>query len=149
MASYQYIYTMRNLRKVFPGGREVLKDITLAFFPGAKIGVIGGNGAGKSTLLRMMAGLETECGGDAWAAEGVRVGLLSQEPELDPEKDVQGNVTDGVRATRDLLDRFEEVSARFAEEMTDDEMNALIGTPEMLANGERFDAVNFEAGDDA
>ncbi len=126
MASYQYIYTMRNLRKVFPGGREVLKDITLAFFPGAKIGVIGGNGAGKSTLLRIMAGLETEFAGDAWAAEGVRVGLLSQEPELDPEKDVQGNVTDGVRATRDLLDRFEEVSARFAEEMTDDEMNALI-----------------------
>ena len=87
MASYQYIYTMRNLRKVFPGGREVLKDITLAFFPGAKIGVIGGNGAGKSTLLRIMAGKETEFIGEAWAAEGVRVGMLSQEPELDPEKD--------------------------------------------------------------
>ncbi|MBC8240879.1 MAG: energy-dependent translational throttle protein EttA [Alphaproteobacteria bacterium] len=126
MASYQYIFTMRDLRKVFPGGREVLKDITLAFLPGAKIGVIGGNGAGKSTLLRIMAGLETEFTGEAWAAEGVRVGLLSQEPELDPEKDVQGNVTDGVRATKDLLDRFEAVSARFAEEMTDDEMNALI-----------------------
>lgn len=126
MASYQYIFTMRDLRKVFPGGREVLKDITLAFFPGAKIGVIGGNGAGKSTLLRIMAGLETEFSGEAWAAEGVRVGLLSQEPELDPEKDVQGNVTDGVRATKDLLDQFEAVSARFAEEMTDDEMNALI-----------------------
>jgi len=126
MASYQYIYTMRDLRKVFPGGREVLKDITLAFFPGAKIGVIGGNGAGKSTLLRIMAGLETEFTGEAWAAEGVRVGLLSQEPELDPEKDVLGNVTDGVRDTKDLLDRFEEVSARFAEELTDDEMNALI-----------------------
>ena len=126
MASYQYIFTMRDLRKVFPGGREVLKDITLAFLPGAKIGVIGGNGAGKSTLLRIMAGLETEFIGEAWAAEGVRVGLLSQEPELDPEKDVQGNVTDGVRATKDLLDRFEAVSARFAEELTDDEMNALI-----------------------
>ncbi len=126
MASYQYIFTMRDLRKVFPGGREVLKDITLAFFPGAKIGVIGGNGAGKSTLLRIMAGLETEFTGEAWAAEGVRVGLLSQEPELDPDKDVQGNVTDGVRATRDLLDQFEAVSARFAEEMTDDEMTALI-----------------------
>ncbi len=126
MASYQYIYTMRDLRKVFPGGREVLKDITLAFFPGAKIGVIGGNGAGKSTLLRIMAGLETEFTGEAWAAEGVRVGLLSQEPELDPEKDVQGNVTDGVRATKDLLDKFEAVSLRFAEEMTDDEMGALI-----------------------
>ena len=126
MASYQYIYTMRNLRKVFPGGREVLKDITLAFFPGAKIGVIGGNGAGKSTLLRIMAGKETEFIGEAWAAEGVRVGMLSQEPELDPEKDVLGNVTDGVRETKDLLDRFEAVSLRFAEEMTDDEMNALI-----------------------
>ncbi len=126
MASYQYIFTMRDLRKVFPGGREVLKDITLAFFPGAKIGVIGGNGAGKSTLLRIMAGLETDFTGEAWAAEGVRVGLLSQEPELDPEKDVQSNVTDGVRATKDLLDQFEAVSARFAEEMTDDEMNALI-----------------------
>jgi sulfate-transporting ATPase len=126
MASYQYIFTMRDLRKVFPGGREVLKDITLAFLPGAKIGVIGGNGAGKSTLLRIMAGLETEFTGEAWAAEGVRVGLLSQEPELDPGKDVQGNVTDGVRATKDLLDRFEAVSARFAEELTDDEMNALI-----------------------
>jgi len=126
MASYQYIFTMRDLRKVFPGGREVLKDITLAFLPGAKIGVIGGNGAGKSTLLRIMAGLETEFTGEAWAAEGVRVGLLSQEPELDPEKDVQGNVSDGVRATKDLLERFEAVSARFAEEMSDDEMNALI-----------------------
>ncbi|MFP6748993.1 MAG: energy-dependent translational throttle protein EttA [Alphaproteobacteria bacterium] len=126
MASYQYIFTMRDLRKVFPGGREVLKDITLAFLPGAKIGVIGGNGAGKSTLLRIMAGLETEFGGEAWAAEGVRVGMLSQEPELDPEKDVQGNVTDGVRAIKDLLDRFEAVSARFAEEMSEDEMEALI-----------------------
>ena len=126
MASYQYIFTMRELRKVFPGGREVLKDITLAFLPGAKIGVIGGNGAGKSTLLRIMAGLETEFTGEAWAAEGVRVGMLSQEPELDPDKDVQGNVTDGVRATKDLLDKFEAVSLRFAEEMTDDEMNALI-----------------------
>ena len=126
MASYQYIFTMRDLRKVFPGGREVLKDITLAFLPGAKIGVIGSNGAGKSTLLRIMAGLETDFSGEAWAAEGVRVGLLSQEPELDPDKDVLGNVTDGVRATKDLLDRFEAVSARFAEELTDDEMNALI-----------------------
>jgi ATP-binding cassette ChvD family protein len=126
MASYQYIFTMRELRKVFPGGREVLKDITLAFLPGAKIGVIGGNGAGKSTLLRIMAGLETEFTGEAWAAEGVRVGMLSQEPELDPDKDAQGNVTDGVRATKDLLDKFEAVSLRFAEEMTDDEMNALI-----------------------
>ena len=126
MASYQYIFTMRDLRKVFPGGREVLKDITLAFLPGAKIGVIGGNGAGKSTLLRIMAGLETEFSGEAWAAEGIKVGLLAQEPELNPKKNVHGNVMDGVRTTRDLLDKFEEVSARFAEELNDDEMNELI-----------------------
>ena len=126
MASYQYIFTMRDLRKVFPGGREVLKDITLAFLPGAKIGVIGGNGAGKSTLLRIMAGLETEFSGEAWAAEGIKVGLLAQEPELNPNKNVHGNVMDGVRTTRDLLDKFEEVSARFAEELNDDEMNELI-----------------------
>jgi len=126
MAAYQYIYVMRDLRKVFPGGREVLKDITLAFLPGAKIGVLGANGAGKSTLLRIMAGLETEFVGEAWAAEGARVGFLAQEPQLDPEKDVQGNVMDGVRAVKDLLDRFEQVSARFAEELSDDEMNALI-----------------------
>jgi len=126
MAAYQYIYVMRDLRKVFPGGREVLKDITLAFLPGAKIGVLGPNGAGKSTLLRIMAGLETEFVGEAWAAEGARVGFLPQEPQLDPAKDVQGNVMDGVRAVKDLLDRFEQVSARFAEELSDDEMNALI-----------------------
>ena len=117
---------MRDLRKVFPGGREVLKDITLAFLPGAKIGVIGGNGAGKSTLLRIMAGLETEFSGEAWAAEGIKVGLLAQEPELNPNKNVHGNVMDGVRTTRDLLDKFEDVSARFAEELNDDEMNELI-----------------------
>ena len=117
---------MRDLRKVFPGGREVLKDITLAFLPGAKIGVIGGNGAGKSTLLRIMAGLETEFSGEAWAAEGIKVGLLAQEPELNPNKNVHGNVMDGVRAKRDLLDKFEDVSARFAEELNDDEMNELI-----------------------
>ena len=126
MASYQYIFTMRDLRKVFPGGREVLKDITLAFLPGAKIGVIGGNGAGKSTLLRIMAGLETEFSGEAWAAEGIKVGLLAQEPELNPNKNVHGNVMDGVRTTRDLLDKFEEVSDRFAEELNDNEMIELI-----------------------
>ncbi len=140
MASYQYIFTMRDLRKVFPGGREVLKDITLAFLPGAKIGVIGGNGAGKSTLLRIMAGVETEFQGEAWAAEGVKVGLLAQEPELDPDKNVQENVTDGVREIRDLLDEFEAVSARFAEEMTDDEMNDLIMQQGELQ--ERIDALD-------
>ncbi len=126
MASYQYIYVMNGLTKAFPGGREVLKDIRLSFFPGAKIGVLGLNGAGKSTLLRIMAGIETEFAGEAWPAEGVRVGFLAQEPELDPAKGVLGNVMDGVAETKALLDRFEEVSAKFAEPMDDDEMNALI-----------------------
>ncbi len=126
MASYQYIYTMQGLTKTFPGGREVLKNINLSFFPGAKIGVLGLNGAGKSTLLRIMAGIETEFNGEAWPAEGVKVGYLAQEPELDETKDVLGNVMDGVAETKALLDRFEEVSAKFAEPMEDDEMNALI-----------------------
>jgi ATP-binding cassette ChvD family protein len=126
MAAYQYIYVMKRLNKIFTGGRQVLKDISLSFLPGAKIGVLGLNGAGKSTLLRIMAGLDTDIGGEAWAAEGVRVGFLPQEPELDPAKDVAGNVLDGVAETKALLDKFEEVNARFAEEMSDDEMNDLI-----------------------
>ena len=126
VANHQYVYSMRDVRKVFPGGREVLKGVSLSFLPGAKIGVIGPNGAGKSTLLRIMAGLETEILGEAWAADGIKVGFLPQEPELDSGKDVLGNVMDGVRETRDLLDRFETVSARFAEELSDDEMNDLI-----------------------
>jgi energy-dependent translational throttle protein EttA len=140
MPSYQYIYVMRDLRKVTGGGREVLRGITLAFFPGAKIGVLGPNGAGKSTLLRIMAGLDTEFAGEAWAAEGVKVGLLAQEPELDPAKDVLGNVMEGVAETKALVDRFEEVSAKFAEPMSDDQMNALIEEQGRLQ--ERIDAVN-------
>ena len=92
MASYQYVYTMQSLSKTYPGGREVLKDITLAFLPGAKIGVLGYNGAGKSTLLRIMAGQETEYTGEAWAAEGATVGFLPQEPDLDADKTVYENV---------------------------------------------------------
>ena len=126
MASYQYIYTMQGLNKTWPGGKEVLKNINLSFFPGAKIGVLGLNGTGKSTLLRIMAGIETEFNGEAWPAEGVRVGYLAQEPELDETKDVLGNVTEGVAETKALLDRFEAVSAKFAEPLEDDEMNALI-----------------------
>ena len=126
MASYQYIYAMKGLGKTYPGGRQVLRDIGLSFFPGAKIGVLGANGAGKSTLLRIMAGIETEFTGEAWAADGARVGFLAQEPELDPAKDVLGNVTDGVAETKALLERFEAVSARFAEPMADGEMNALL-----------------------
>ena len=126
MASYQYIYTMNGLTKSYPGGREILENIRLSFLPGAKIGVLGYNGAGKSTLLRIMAGVETEFAGEAWAAEGAKVGYLPQEPELDPTKDVLGNIMDGVAEIKGLLDRFEEVSARFAEPLDDDEMQALI-----------------------
>ena len=126
MASNQYIYVMRGLTKVYPGHREIVKDVTLAFLPGAKIGVLGDNGAGKSTLLRIMAGIDGEFSGEAWAAEGTRVGYLHQEPELDPNKDVIGNVADGVGEVRDLLERFETVAARFAEPMGEDEMNDLL-----------------------
>ncbi len=126
MASYQYIYTMNDLTKSYPGGREILKNIRLSFLPGAKIGVLGYNGAGKSTLLRIMAGVETEFAGEAWAAEGAKVGYLPQEPELDATKDVLGNIMEGVAEIKGLLDRFEEVSARFAEPLDDDQMQALI-----------------------
>ncbi len=126
MASYQYIYVMKDLTRAYPGGKEVLKNITLAFYPGAKIGVLGPNGAGKSTLLKIMAGLDRDYSGEAWAADGVKVGFLQQEPQLDPSKDVLGNVMEAVRDTKALLDRFEVINAKFAEEMTDDEMNDLI-----------------------
>ncbi len=140
MAAYQYIYVMKGLNKIFPGGRQVLKDIWLSFLPGAKIGVLGLNGAGKSTLLRVMAGLETDIAGEAWAAEGVRVGFLPQEPELDASKDVQGNVMDGVGETKALLDRFEAVSARFAEELGEGEMDALLAEQAELQ--ERIEALD-------
>src|SRR5882762_128730 len=126
MAAYQYIYVMKGLSKTYPGGREVLKDIWLSFLPGAKIGVLGANGAGKSTLLRIMAGDERDFAGEAWAAEGVRVGYLPQEPALDPTKDVFGNVIEGLAATKALLDRFEAVSTRFGEDLSEAEMEALI-----------------------
>jgi len=127
MAAYQYIYVMKGLGMTYPGGREVLKDIWLSFLPGAKIGVLGPNGAGKSTLLRIMAGEERDFAGEAWAAEGVRVGYLPQEPALDATKDVFGNVIEGLAETKALLDRFEAVSARFAEDLSPAEMDALIG----------------------
>jgi len=126
MASYQYIYVMNGLSKTYPGGKQVLKDIRLSFFPGAKIGVLGLNGSGKSTLLKIMAGIESEFTGEAWAADGIKVGYLAQEPELDPAKDVLANVMDGVGEKKALLDKFNEISGRFAEELTDDEMNDLI-----------------------
>jgi sulfate-transporting ATPase len=126
MAAYQYIYVMKGLGKTYPGGREVLKDIWLSFLPGAKIGVLGPNGAGKSTLLRIMAGEEQDFVGEAWAAEGIRVGYLPQEPALDATKDVFDNVIEGLAETKALLDRFEAVSARFAEDLSPAEMDALI-----------------------
>jgi len=139
MASYQYVYTMRNLTKNFPGGREVLKDVTLAFLPGAKIGVLGVNGAGKSTLMKIMAGEDKEFNGDAWAAEAAEVGILKQEPDLNPDKDVYGNVLEGMAETHALLQEFEEISAKFAEPMDDDEMTALIEKQGELQ--EKIDAV--------
>ncbi len=126
MAAYQYIYTMRNLSKTYPGGRELFKNINLSFLPGAKIGVLGVNGAGKSTLLKVMAGIETEFTGEAWAAEGVKVGYLAQEPKLDETKNVMQNILEGAGEIKRLLDRFEEVSMKFGEPMSDDEMNDLL-----------------------
>jgi energy-dependent translational throttle protein EttA len=138
--AYQYIYVMKGLAKTYPGGREVLKDIWLSFLPGAKIGVLGPNGAGKSTLLRVMAGIDKEFNGEAWAADLATVGYLPQEPELDPTKDVAGNVREGLAEITQLLQRFEAVSARFADELSDDEMNALIEEQGELQ--EKIDAAN-------
>ena len=140
MASYQYIYVMQNLSKVFPGGKELFKNISLSFFPGAKIGVLGVNGAGKSTLLKIMAGVDKEFNGEAWAAEGVKIGYLEQEPKLDSSKTVMENVMDGLGETVSLLKKFEEISMKFAEPMSDEEMNALI--EEQAALQEKIDAVN-------
>ncbi|RAU22757.1 energy-dependent translational throttle protein EttA [Paramagnetospirillum kuznetsovii] len=140
MASYQYVYVMKNLTKAYPGGKEIMKGLTLSFLPGAKIGVLGVNGTGKSTLLKIMAGIDKEYGGEAWAAEGVKIGYLPQEPHLNPAKDVMGNVMEAVAETKALLDRFEEVSAKFAEEMSDDEMNATIAEQGELQ--EKIDHLN-------
>jgi sulfate-transporting ATPase len=124
--AHQFVFTMNDLRKVVGEGRTILDGISLSFLPGAKIGVLGHNGAGKSTILRIMAGVDTEFLGEARPAPGLKVGFLAQEPELDPEKDVLGNVEDGVAETRDLLRAFEQISSKFAEPMDDDEMNALL-----------------------
>jgi len=140
MANHQYVYVMNRLSKTWPGGKEVLKNVSLSFFPGAKIGVLGLNGSGKSTLLRIMAGIETEFQGEAWAADGIKVGYLAQEPELDPALDVAGNVLAGMGRAKELVDRFNEVSAKFAEEMTDDEMNAVIAEQAELQ--EEIDAID-------
>ena len=122
----QYIYVMKDLRKIYPPNREVLKGIWLSFLPGAKIGVLGLNGAGKSTLLKIMAGVVTDFGGEAWPAKGIKVGYLSQEPRLDETKDVLGNVEEGVAGTRALLTRFDEINARFGEDLAPEEMEKLL-----------------------
>lgn len=140
MSGVQYTYVMKGLTKVLPGGRELFKNIWLSFYPGAKIGVLGVNGAGKSTLLKIMAGIDKEFSGEAWAAEGQRIGYLAQEPQLDPTKTVVENIMEGVRPQKELLERFEAISARFAEEMTDDEMNALLVEQGELQ--EKIDACN-------
>ncbi|WP_426958823.1 energy-dependent translational throttle protein EttA [Muricoccus radiodurans] len=140
MPAWQYVYVMKDLTKSYPGGREVFKGVTLSFLPTAKIGVLGPNGAGKSTLMRIMAGQDKEHGGEAWAAEGARVGYLSQEPHLDPNKTVGENVRDAFGTLTADLERFNEVSMKFGEEMSDDEMNALLAEQAELQ--ERIDAAN-------
>ncbi|MDN3566049.1 energy-dependent translational throttle protein EttA [Paeniroseomonas aquatica] len=140
MAAYQYVYVMKDLTKAYPGGREVFKGITLSFLPDVKIGVLGPNGAGKSTLMRIMAGQDKEFGGEAWAAEGVRVGYLSQEPHLEPELTVGENVMLAFKDMKGYLDRFNEISMKFGEEMSDEAMNDLLAEQGDLQ--EKIDAGN-------
>ena len=130
----QYIYTMNRVAKVVPPKRYLIRDISLSFFPGAKIGVLGLNGSGKSTLMRIMAGLDTEIDGEARPQPGIKIGYLPQEPELDPDKNVRGNVEQGLGETIGLLNRFNEISEKFAEPMDDDEMNALLEEQGNLQN---------------
>jgi len=137
----EYIFTMRDLRKVVPPSREILKGIHLSFFPGAKIGVLGANGAGKSSLLRIMAGVDKDFLGEARPLAGTRIGYLPQEPQLDPTKDVRGNVVEGVREQQLMLDQFNEISASFAEPMADDEMTRLLEKQGNLQ--ERIDALGL------
>ena len=124
--AHQFIFVMKDLKKIVPPKREILKGIWLSFYPGAKIGVIGANGAGKSSLLRIMAGVDRDFLGEAWPADGVRVGYLPQEPRLDPAKDVRGNVEDGVAEVRSLLTRFDEINARLGEPLDADEMDKVL-----------------------
>jgi sulfate-transporting ATPase len=141
MTQGQYIYTMANLRKIVPPSREILKGIYLAFYPGAKIGVLGSNGAGKSSLIKIMAGVDTEFQGEARPADGIKVGYLPQEPNLDPKLDVRGNVDLGVASLRKLLTDFEAISAKFAEPMSDKEMEKLLEKQGTLQD--RIDALGL------
>ncbi len=137
----QFIYVMKDLRKVVPPSRVILDGIWLSFYPGAKIGVLGPNGAGKSSLLRIMAGVDQDFQGEAWAAAGTKIGYLPQEPELDPSKDVRGNVEEAVAEQRALLKRFEDISMKFAEPMDDDAMQKLLD--EQAKVQEQIDAHNL------
>ena len=139
MAGPEFIYVMKDLRKVVPPNREILKGIWLSFYPGAKIGVVGPNGSGTSSLLRIMAGVDKDFNGEAWPMEGIRVGYLSQEPELDPALDVRGNVEEAVRHQREVLRRYEEVNNSFGDENAD--MDALIDEQARLQD--RIDAENL------
>ena len=141
MSSYQYIYVMKGVSKVYPGGKQILKETWLSFFPDAKIGIIGKNGAGKSTLMKIMAGIDTSYNGEAWLAKGATVGYLPQEPELDKDKTVYENIVSGLQDQKKLLDEFESISARFAEEMSDEEMNNLIVRQGELQ--EQIDSLNL------
>ena len=137
----QYVYTMNQVGKIVPPKRRILEDISLSFFPGAKIGVLGLNGSGKSTLLRIMAGEDKDIEGEARAQAGINVGYLSQEPALDPDKDVRGNIEEGLGEAKTLLDRFNEISDRFAEPMSDDEMTTLLEE-----QGKLQDAIDAQGG---
>jgi ATP-binding cassette ChvD family protein len=139
MSSYQYVYVMKGLTKHI-NGKQILKETWLSFLPGAKIGMIGHNGAGKSTLLRIMAGIDKEFDGEAWAMDGIKVGYLAQEPKLDPTKNVYDNIMDSLAHKKALLDEFNEISAKFAEEMSDDQMNDLLSKQADLQ--EKIDAVD-------
>ena len=136
----QFIYVMKDLRKVVPPSREILRGIWLSFYPGAKIGVLGANGAGKSSLLKIMAGVDHDFQGEAWPHEGTRIGFLPQEPQLDASKNVRENVDLAVKPTRDLLKKFEDISNKFAEPMSDDEMTKLLDQQARVQ--ERIDAIN-------
>lgn len=141
MSSYQYIYVMKGVSKVYPGGKQILKETWLSFFPDAKIGIIGKNGAGKSTLMKIMAGLDTSYNGEAWLAKGATVGYLPQEPELNGDKSVYENIISGLQDQKNLLDEFDSISAKFAEEMSDEEMNDLIVRQGELQ--EQIDSLNL------
>ena len=120
MAGPQFVYYMKDLSKTYPGGKQVLKNIYLSFYPGAKIGIVGVNGAGKSTLMKIMAGMDKEFTGEAWAADGIRTGYLSQEPQLDPAKNVRDNVMEGVAKKKALVDRYNEIAANYTDETADE-----------------------------